>query len=352
MPERTARPTCSPLQWVALPLCFVYAAGVLALLALRFLLPAWPPLLLAFSTVGPFVYAPLLLLLPLAIVSRSWPAIGALLAVVLLFLAGYLPFFLPRVGAAPALEGRSITTMAYNLGVGVSEPASLAAAIDAVGADLVALEELYPAAARTFDQTLAARYPHRILETGAGGNGLLSRYPIASYEYFLPAGADRLALQADLDVDGQMVRAIIVHPVPPVHAAHEPGTLPLVLDDQHMEAQMRDVAGRAKAAGGPALVMGDFNMSDQSRPYLVISEMLGDAFREAGFGFGFTFPVSRRVGGIALPGPLARIDYVFHSDALYAERADVGCGGSSDHCYVVAELSRVAQPLARGGRRR
>lgn len=343
MPARRTRSGRSPLWWVAVPLCLVYAAGVFAFFALRFLLPVWPPLLLVFSFLGPFLYLPLAWLLPLACISRAWAAIAAVLATLLLFLAVYLPFFLPRIGAAPALTGSPIKAMAFNLGPGVSQPEGLVAAISAEGADVVALEELYPAAARAFDKALAERYPYRILPAEPGANGLLSRYPILTHETFRPAGVGRPALHATLDPGGALLRVFILHPEPPVNAAGVPGgrVRPELFNPQ-LEAQMADVAARARALPGPVLVMGDLNMSDQSRPYVVLRRSLRDAFWEAGTGFGFTFPANRRVGPLAVPGPLVRIDYIWFNDALYALQARAGCQGGSDHCYVVARLAPVA----------
>ncbi len=324
----------SPLWWVATPLCLAYAAGVFVFFALRFLLPVWPPLLVLVSFLGPFLYAPLILLLPLAIFSRARAAIAATLAVVALFLGLYLPLFLPRAGAAPPATGPSITAMAFNLGPGISQPAGLTEAIARVGADLVALEELYPGAVAAFDAALAARYPYRILPAEQGASGLLSRCPILAYEFFRPAGIGRAALQASLEIGGLPAHVFVLHPEPPIHRVGPPGQKAPRLYERQLEAQLADVIGRAAGLAGPVLVMGDFNMGDQGRSYVVISSVLGDAFREAGLGFGFTFPVNR--GPL---GPLVRIDYIFHNDALYARRAYVGCNGGSDHCYVVAEFS-------------
>ena len=41
----------------------------------------------------------------------------------------------------------------------------------------------------------------------------------------------------------------------------------------------------------PYLVAGDFNTSDQSVSYQLLHDKLGDTFREAGIGFGGSWPV-------------------------------------------------------------
>ena len=277
MPERRTPARRSPLWWVATPLCLVYAAGVFALLALRFFLPAWPVPLALYGFLGPFLYAPLILLLPLAFFSRARPAVAATLAAVALFMGLYLPLFLPRVGAVPPAVGPTITAMAFNLGPGVSQPAGLTEAIAGVGADLVAVEELYPEAVAAFDAALAARYPYRILPAEQGASGLLSRYPILAYERFRPAGVGRAALQAALEVEGLPAHVFVLHPEPPIHRVGPPGQKAPRLYERQLEAQLADVIGRAEGLAGPVLVMGDFNMGDQGRSYTVISRALGDA---------------------------------------------------------------------------
>ena len=90
---------------------------------------------------------------------------------------------------------------------------------------------------------------------------------------------------------------------------------------------------------GTIVVLGDFNMTDQSSRYRRLTQRLSDAYREAGWGFGHTFPDVEKVGPIPIPFPLVRIDYVFHSWNLTAEKATVGANGGPDHRYLVAELS-------------
>lgn len=341
MPERSAPRRPSPLWWIAVPLCLAYAAAMFAFLALRFLLAVWPPSLVLLSTLGPFLYAPLILLLPLALLSRARPAIAATLAVLALFLITYLPFFLPRSGSAPALAGAPITAMTFNLGAFRSSGEQLARAIESADADIVAVQELIPATAAGLREGLAGCYPYQVIDTHLATSGLLSRYPILESAWFQPAGRGRPALHATLDVDGVPIQVIVVHLQPPGIDWSDRLPLPVGVDDHDAQAQVSDIATRAAALPGPVLVLGDFNLSDQSRAYTLMVASLHDAFREAGWGFGHTFPNNVEIAGIRVPQPLIRIDYVFHNDALYARQASVGCLGGSDHCYVVAELDRM-----------
>lgn len=342
MSERTRQARRRPLWWVAMLLCLTYAAGVFALLALRFLLPVWPPLLVLLGFLGPFLYAPLVLLLPLAFLGRARVAMAATLAVLALFLVNYLPFFLPRLAAAPATVAPPITVMTFNLGASRSSAGQLAQAIESTGAGIVAVQELVPETSAGLREELHELYPHQILDTNVAASGLLSRYPILSSEWFQPAGHGRPALHATIDLDGVPLQVIVVHPQPPgIDWLDGRIPLPVGVHDRTVHEQVADIAERVGALQGPLIVMGDFNMGDHSRAYQQLADTLHDAFRASGWGFGFTFPNHLQERGIRVPGPLIRIDYVFHSDALYARRAYVGCRGGSDHCYVVAELSRV-----------
>ncbi len=320
-------------------LSLVYDGGVLGFFAARaFLLPASPPPIAAINYGVPFLFAPLVIALPLAALSRSRAAVLVTLAVLVLAVALYGPFFTPRFTAPPPLTGGPLTAMAFNLGADNPQPAQNVAAIAKQQADVVAVEEVIPLTARALRAGLAGLYPYMLLEPGRD-TGILSRYPIVASEVFRPAGFGREAVQATLDVNGTPVQVIVVHPEPPL-AVQPPGwPVPIGLDTAELERQIAAIAERAATLSGPVVVLGDFNMSDQSPGYSQLRAVLRDSFREAGTGFGFTFPIAQPGGG---PGPLTRIDYIFYSRALYVEQADVVCEGGSDHCYVVARLRRVA----------
>lgn len=79
-------------------------------------------------------------------------------------------------------------------------------------------------------------------------------------------------------------------------------------------------------------------MTDQSPGYRELRRRLLDAYREAGWGFGHTFP-DMEVRSMPTPFPLVRIDYIFHSRDMRASRSYVGDRGGPDHRFLVAELS-------------
>lgn len=90
----------------------------------------------------------------------------------------------------------------------------------------------------------------------------------------------------------------------------------------------------------PVILGGDFNSPDRSDTYKFITKYLNNAHREAGFGFGFSFPASsfKLFGLIPVP-PLVRIDHIFVNDNFVTIKAGtIRDSGGSDHFPVMAVL--------------
>jgi endonuclease/exonuclease/phosphatase (EEP) superfamily protein YafD len=113
------------------------------------------------------------------------------------------------------------------------------------------------------------------------------------------------------------------------------------------ERQARSIADYAAAQSEPLIVLGDFNAGDLSTAYKILLQGgLRDAWREAGWGTGHTFPgvdapgSSRRIiAGIPAPMWMVRIDYVFLSTHWQVVSSSIGpWDGFSDHRPVVARL--------------
>lgn len=95
--------------------------------------------------------------------------------------------------------------------------------------------------------------------------------------------------------------------------------------------QIEKVAELAARETNPVVIAGDTNLPGLSP---VLHQYLGryqDGFREAGSGFGYTFP-SRY--------PWMRIDRILASRELRFVRFEVGCPGVSDHLCIVADIER------------
>lgn len=106
--------------------------------------------------------------------------------------------------------------------------------------------------------------------------GLLSRYPILSQQLIAPADMRSAFIRVQVNVQGTPVAVYVVHLASP-HIA-----LPLTYDDSARDREVAYVLERLREETGPVLLLGDFNLSDQSDAYRSFDRLLADAFRERG----------------------------------------------------------------------
>jgi vancomycin resistance protein VanJ len=294
----------------------------------------WPVTLLAF--LAHWLLLPGFVLVPgLFLARQRWRAALAGVSVVA-FLALFGGLFLPKVpastaAACPPDECVPLTAMTYNLLTNATDPDALVEMLRDSGADIVALQEVSPSRANLLERELAAAYPHRVLyDLGIPGVGLLSRHPILEHELFYLQAQTHPYLRATLDVEGAPLTVIVAHPPPPGLVGR---TIRI-----HPQAPL-DIASVTEmaASGGPTLLLGDFNFTDQNDVYRIVTRAgLRDAFREAGWGFGLTHP--RRLPQHGSFPLLTRIDFIFYTGDFEATRAWVGPDAGSDHLPVLAEL--------------
>ena len=285
------------------------------------------------SIAAPFLFLPLALLLPLALVVRSRGLRGAVLVLLglfaLLFGARFLP---PRPASAEGMLTLRVVTF-NQLYTNERVDAALDA-LSAQDADIVALQELSPAVADALQTRLEDVYPYADFRPSqeTEGIGLFSRYPITSVAYEWNPQVQR----ATVNVRGVDVTVLNLH-APAPYATGSTGPFFTAYDPQQREPRFEVLLGRIDEATGPLVVLGDFNLSDREWRYNDLSARLTDVFRATTRGFGFTYPNQMRVRGLPVP-PLVRIDYVWVGGGVVPVDAKVVCDGGSDHCMVVAEL--------------
>jgi endonuclease/exonuclease/phosphatase (EEP) superfamily protein YafD len=287
-----------------------------------------------------YLCAPVLVLAPLAWraggARRRGAAAAGLLALVVLFGARLVPpLATPHSGAA-----LRVATMNLHFAREGEQLASGLAAIRTQHADVVALQELSLPAAAQIQRDLAGDYPYQMLAPSETftGTGLLSRYPLDA----LP-GNGAAGQLAQLRLGGTSVALINVSlPGPEIKRRYVPklGWVDGV-GGYHTSKRTRALKALLAAVGqqhGPLVVAGDFNLSDREQEYEQLAAMLHDAYREAGWGFGHTFPSRLPPAAGALALPLIRIDYVWSAGGVAPAAADVACGEWSDHCMLTTEL--------------
>jgi vancomycin resistance protein VanJ len=228
----------------------------------------------------------------------------------------------------PCVEVSCLTAtrvLFLNVANGLIQPERLRQAVEHSTADLIGLTELTAGQADAL-RGLTDAYPYQYLY-GAGipGKGILSRTPLRAAQLIdlYPARPD---LQAYVTVEAngkaQEVQVVVAHP-PPQRTRQRNEQLKALL--------------RLATNGEPTLLMGDFNMVQAQAAYRrYVAAGLIDAFREAGTGRGFTYPVRR--AGVRLQ-PLLRIDFIWHSSHLLAKRTWVGTDYGSDHLPIYAEMT-------------
>ena len=318
-------------------LLYVFGAAAL-LLANHFLRQASPFVALA----GTFDVYLFVAALPLAlglILVRTRTSLAILILLAVLFLAAH-PLLPSLAAILPAKSGSAtLSTMTFNLGGGFTPPEPLAQTIAAAQADIVAVQELTSQSAAVLATELTAAYPYQILDPSIGSTGLLSKLPIISYEWLRPPNG-RPFLHVVVDRQGAELHVFAVHLQTPGILWWEQLPLPRGLVETGLEAEVAYLLPQVAAVAAPVVVLGDFNMSDQSRAYAAMTAALQDGFRRAGIGLGRTFPNNLHWAGIRIPFPLVRIDYVFHSPHLEATSAVVKCiEGQSDHCALLVDFS-------------
>jgi vancomycin resistance protein VanJ len=315
-----------------------------AALALVWVLLRWVGERSWITTVG--LYLPTLLFaLPLPLLSfrlwrrgrRRWLISPGIAALVLIFPLG--GFVLP---GSPARDERAptIRVLSYNVMHAYAGPRRIAAEIERFAPDVVLLEKL-SANQEEMAALLRARYPQVEL---AGGSLVASRFPILSRHP--PQGP----LPDDEWFQRGYVQKVIDTPLGPIafYSAHlrsprdglralgslQGGALAQLREETALRVgQTRELARRARGETLPVVIAGDTNLPALSP---ILHDQLGryqDAFRAAGWGFGYTYPINLF--------RWMRIDRILVSDALRVVRFQIGGSDASDHLCVVAELQRA-----------
>ncbi len=289
--------------------------------------------------------------LPLLILSlvlkRRWLALTQAIPA-FVFLTSYGGMFIPKRSVTASTS--DLTVLTYNIHHGYAP--DIAPIIDVIrqsNADIVAIQELSQDAADAFAAQLADMYPYRAfhpMKKAWQGQGILSRYPITADEYWRNEqfGFGLGHQRVEMDIQGTTITIYNTHP------AH-PGMSGTFYNGAPHREEMDIVMNRAAQDTTPVLIMGDFNMGDQSEDYRRISAVYADSYREMGWGMGFTFPDLRVPQAlpdyinrtIPLP-PFMRLDYVFHSAAFQTLDARVWSdAGGSDHHPVFVRFSLDGQ---------
>ena len=269
-------------------------------------------------------------LLLAVLVRRTWLIVVSLLLVGIIS-RSYWPMFLPHLPhaiAAPEMQTK-LRVMTFNVHFANHDIADLVELVQTEKPDLIAFQEITPEIIGPLRDDIGGDYPYFLLDDARWPRlAIVSRYPLTGLAP--PTGAWRTQWAIATLPQGPVV----------VWNVHSPPSI----RQEDWEWQRRTFQAIADALAPdecPTLVMGDLNTTDQNENYSLLTASLVDVQRQAGDGFGFTFPDTR----LYFPshpgfGPFIRIDHILVSRQLVPEEVHVGAGRyGSDHYPVIAALA-------------
>ncbi|GAB4524793.1 MAG: hypothetical protein Fur0018_08660 [Anaerolineales bacterium] len=279
-----------------------------------------------------FLPLPLILLLAWKTGRRELWGGAALGAVIFLSLWGI--DFIPK---SPARAASSLHIVTYNvLGLqGHTMPAI--DVIHTLNADLVCLQEVTPNMAQALTQNLS-EYPYQYLspQETVFGMGILSKMPLKPVEHNL--GDGWIGIQVFQGTFDKRPFLLVNFHLP---AYTLRSMAALTYNFQVRNALAARLVHFTTEQTWPLVECGDANATPLSTAYRILQQGgLRDSWREAGWGFGNTFPGSLEAASSRphlgrfplLPRWSARIDYVLYTPEFRAVQAQVApFDGVSDH---------------------
>ncbi|MEO6709261.1 MAG: endonuclease/exonuclease/phosphatase family protein [Planctomycetota bacterium] len=290
------------------------------------------PVLWPFSVIEPLLLwlcMPSFALLIIALVRRRWSPAAAHAVIAGAWLSIFGHFLIPPP-SPPSTSGPALEVLSFNVGAGVASYEQIVKLLRVEAADLVLIQELTADQEHAFAHDLLELYPHRDLHgLGIDGMGIFSKHPIVEAG-LLQLDSRRAYQRAVIDVRGQRMTVFNVHP----------GLSRLLFGPSSRNPRdFQRMALDARAAGA-AIIAGDFNATE-NMDLCQLLEVAGlrDAFRDAGRGFGLTFPVFRKYRGLPIPA-FVRIDYVWYTESYACRAARVLEDAGSDHLPLSVVLER------------
>lgn len=322
-------------------LTWLYCLLILYLTAVWLLMPQRFWLISLTNLFAPLFFLPLLALLPLAVLIRTRRMIVGAAIPLVLFVLLFGGLFIPRI---PPLLGptANLRILTFNQFFGNQRIDAVIAALRASEADVIALQELSPALASAIEGELGDLYPYRWLipADNSHGIGLISKLPFSEHSRPLDGRAQRVSLA----LDSGPLTLVNVH----LHfnsisrrSVEFWGDVPILkgYDSRRLVDQVDGLLADVADVQGRLVILGDFNLGDREPAYDKLRSALRDGFREAGWGFGFTFPNRKSFGPVTVPTPVVRLDYVWLRGPIAAQGAHVDCRQvGADHCMLRVDL--------------
>ncbi len=293
------------------------------------------------NSLTPYWFVPLVFVLPYAILTKRCNLSGVAGLSCILFLVLYGELFFPRFDSIIPSRPRVII-MTYNLLGTNHQWDAIRRTLEKSNADIISLQELNPEIAARIHSELVDAYPYQVL---ASQDSVISRYPLTLTTTTLPGSWGSPPQIYHIEIRGQINTLINAHFYASVLNFDYPFMNWVWRAREQQAATVTDFVAQVET---PVIMTADLNATDQSYVYSIMTHHLRDAWREGGWGLGYTFPGGVSPGmwrpivmGRPWPMWLARIDYIFHSDGWQVRKADFGeWDGVSDHRPVIAYLEQ------------
>lgn len=289
---------------------------------------------------------PLMVLAPASLICgrRRLLWIHALCGVLVLFPLMGLRFPVRRPAKPPVA---SIRLLSYNVWFGARGTDAIRREVEDAQADIVLLQATNTA----LQKIIQGRQFDGWHSNKTSQFAVASRFPILAIEVPEDLFTDSGPPFVHYTIESNMGRLEVynVHPISPrrgmesvIGKRHlrvfpsEAGVRAIRLNTELREKQVRGLAWSAARAGHLVVIAGDTNLPDLSlfrRRYLGSYK---DAFLEAGYGFGYTYPT-------VTPFAWMRIDRILAGPGMRFLRVATGGSEGSDHRPVVADLALEEQ---------
>lgn len=252
-------------------------------------------------------------------VFRRWKSTGVFGAALLLNVVLIAPLWITP--SQPAAEGPQLRLLAFNVLTANSQKSEVIDWANGEAADVLIMQEVNRAWIDQLDAGLSGydRLPtDSIREDNFGMAVYLRRGLKPQKAVAMSDPADVPRLEVVLNLDGQHVRIIGAHTLPPVSATYS----------RFRSQQLAEAADRVNGSAELVVLAGDLNATRWSAP---LRRLLRDTeLRDSAEGFGFqgTWPSTGMIP----------IDHVLVSPGIRVEDRRVGPDLGSDHRAVVVDL--------------
>lgn len=249
----------------------------------------------------------------------------------------------PLAPRAPTPGTRTLTVATYNVHLDrFADPATVRA-LTSLDADVVCLQEVSGGWARVLQGSLAARYPHVLVEPGgSSGLAILSRHPLEDRGIIAGERGWHPAWDVVAHTHLGPVQLLHIHLRPVFSGRGDPLRSWIGVEEDHLR-QIR-LFTRGVEPRMPTLVLGDFNEGPEGAAVRWLERA---GFRNALPAYRPGQPTWR------MPSPGAQldatIDHILFDPHLAPLDAWVVPRGRSDHMPVVARFERRSPPSGRTG---